>query len=413
MNGKTGYLDIIGGASGDMLLAAMVGAGLDLAALTRELHRCEPRGYAITSEAASRGAVSATLVHVRLSADAPRFEKWQDIESVISASTLPAPDITRALAVLATLRQAEAAAHGSEDSHLHELGTVDTLVDVVGSVIGLRLLGIESLYASPLPVGTGVARSSHGITAATAPATRHIILTRKIPVRSGGRGFPPGEAVTPTGAAIIATLARFTPVTIAPETVAYGAGQRDTGDFPNVLGLWVGSSEPPAKPPTIPGAATTHANPALRTGLTLLETNIDDMPAEALGFVQERLLASGALDVWFTPIQMKKNRPGVLLSVIVNDLAADNAAALVLKETTTLGIRTRPVQRYEAVRETREVETSLGRVPVKLKLIDGIVTDASPEYDHCREIALRTGLPLQEVMRRVQAEALGAVTRGP
>lgn len=392
-----------------MLLGAMAAAGLDLALLTRELESCAVSGYRITATATSRGAVQATLVQVEISGDAPRFEKWADFERTVAASSLPATDVTRAIAVFTTLKQAESAAHGSNDPHLHELGTADTFVDVVGAVIGLRLLGIERLHASPLPVGLGVAKSSHGVTAATAPATRQIIFAGKVPVRAGGANFPPGEAVTPTGAAIIATLADFRPATFVPETVAYGAGQRDTGEFPNVLGLWIGSLDAPVPPAA--HSAGVHAASKIRTGLTLLETNIDDMPGELFGYVQERLFAIGALDVWFTPIQMKKNRPGAILSAILKDSAADVAAALILKETSTLGVRTRPVQRYEAEREVRSFDTSLGRVPVKLKRVGLAVADASPEYDICREIALRTGLPLQEVMRRVQSEALAALAR--
>jgi hypothetical protein len=278
---------------------------------------------------------------------------------------------------------------------------VDTLVDVVGAVTGLRLLGIGELHASPFPSGLGISRSSHGASAATAPATQHIYLSRGVPVRTGGDSQPVGEAVTPTGAAVIATLADFGPISFSVTRIGYGAGRRNPGAYPNMLGLWVGeeATRPGAARPDIPEAQ-------LRGGLTLLETNMDDMPGEVFGFVQERLFEAGALDVWFTPIQMKKNRPGVMLSATVPADKAAAAVKVILRETSTLGVRTRSVERYEAAREVIEAVTSLGRVPVKVKRLGGEIVDASPEYEVCRGLSLKLGVPLQEVMRRVQAEAL-------
>jgi uncharacterized protein (TIGR00299 family) protein len=453
------YLDMIGGASGDMLLGALVGAGLALPRLRAELKKVPAAGYAISAEKVRRGAVDATLVRIEIDADGDPPRTWDVFARAISESKLPLADKTTASRIFQTLRDAEKAAHSvgrplpsstasrtgrlaaraekARDARLHELGSVDTLVDVLGTIIGLRLLRIDRVHASAFPASSGISKSSHGAGAATAPATRHIYLAKRVPVRAGGQGAPIGEAVTPTGAAIIATLADFRPASFTVEKVGYGAGQRDPEGYPNVLGLWLGEAfaeEHQAVPHVIlsggqgvaaaksdrsqPGHRAGNAaailslstdgsfGASLRGGLTLLETNIDDMPGELFGFVQERLFQAGALDVWFTPIQMKKNRPGVLLSALVPESGAQVAAGIILRETSTLGVRTRPVERYEAERETLAVKTTFGPIPVKLKRLGVEIVDASPEYEACREASLRTGVPLQEVMRRAQSEAL-------
>lgn len=431
MGKKIAYIDMIGGASGDMLLGALIDAGVDLKKLRAELAKAPARGYTLSAKKVRRGSVDATLVAVEIDAGGEFTRTFDGFGETVRASKLPAADKKSALAVFATLRTAETEAHSAEGApgaRLHELGSVDTLVDVLGAVIGLRLFGIERLHASPFPVSSGMSKSSHGVAAATAPATRQIYLAKGVPVRAGGDGQPVGEAVTPTGAAIVATLADFRPVSFTTGRIGYGAGRRDPAAYPNVLGLWVGetacapedsgeahgragnsanpysgrASATPAKPAAIEGAS-------LRGWLTLIETNLDDTPGEVLGFAQERLFEAGALDVWFTPIQMKKNRPGVLLSALVPDGATAACVKVVLKETSTLGVRARPVERYEAEREIIAVDSEFGRVPVKVKRLGGETVDASPEYEACREVSLRTGVTLQEVMRRVQAEAVRQV----
>lgn len=423
---RIGYLDMIGGASGDMLLGALVDAGLALQRLRTELKKVAASGYSISAEKVRRGAAYATLVRVETDADGEAPRTWRDFERAISESKLPPADKAAGRRVFQALRDAEKVAHSAgrppadavagrtagrpgrkakaARASLHELGSIDTIVDVLGAVIGLRLLQIDELHASAFPVGSGMSKSSHGTGAATAPATQQIYLAKGVPVRAGGQGAPTGEAVTPTGAAIIATLADFRPVSFTVEQVGYGAGQRDPEGYPNVLGLWVGQQVVAEERQAL---HTGNGLPApVRGGLRLLETNIDDMPGELFGFVQERLLVAGALDVWFTPIQMKKNRPGVLLSVLVPGSGANAAAEVILRETSTLGVRTRPVERYEAERETVRVTTSFGLIPVKVKRLAGQIVDASPEYESCREASLRTGVPLQEVMRRAQSDAL-------
>lgn len=385
------YLDMIGGVSGDMLLGAMVGVGLDLKELQAELDRLPDRGYRLVESRVSRGGLEAVLVDVELDENGRRKRTWDDFYSSIENSELEDSDKGLVRQIFGVLAEAEAAAHGGEagSTHLHELGTIDTLVDISAAVIGLRLLGVDRLHASAFPVGTGSSSSSHGVMGATSIATAAIYRASGAPVRAGGNQ-PVGEAVTPTGAAIVSTLAEFGPIEFSADRIGYGAGQRDPEGHANVVGLWVGEVR----------SRWGRGGPgSRRPELMELETNIDDSTGEVLGYVHELLMDLGCLDVWFTPIQMKKNRPAVMLSVLVGRDLVDEAAELILKETSTLGVRRRPVRRYEAEREIVQVDTSFGKVPVKLKKIGGEVVQVAPEYEACRKIARETGLPLAEVMR--------------
>jgi len=396
----TAFIDMIGGVSGDMLLGAMVAVGLDLDELQVELDKFTDRGYRLEKSLVSRGGLEATLVDVVLDGDGERKRTWGDFYSLIENSTLEDSDKRAIKRIFDTLAEAEAAAHGGDagSTHLHELGTVDTLVDISSTVIGMRLLGVEKIHASAFPTGTGSSSSSHGSMGATSIATAAIYKAAGAPVRAGGRQ-PVGEAVTPTGAAIVATLAEFMPVEFNADRIGYGAGQRDPEGHANVVGLWIGEGR----------SRWGRGGPGRgRRGLPEvmeLETNIDDSTGEVLGYVHELLMELGCLDVWFTPIQMKKNRPATMLSVLVGRDLVDAAAELILKETSTLGVRRRPVRRYETERQVVNVDTSLGVVPVKLKRIGDTIAQAAPEYEACKKIALETGLPLAEVMRIVVNEA--------
>ncbi|MBI4300854.1 MAG: LarC family nickel insertion protein, partial [Chloroflexi bacterium] len=265
----------------------------------------------------------------------------------------------------------------------------DAIVDIVGSVLGLRLLDIEEVYASSLPLGSGTVRAAHGALPVPAPATLELIAMAGAPVARERTGAPSGETLTPTGAAILTTLATFQRPQMTIESIGHGAGARETGDLPNVLRLWLGE-----KLEAAPSA-----------GLILLETNIDDMSPELLGFAFERLFAQGAKDVWLTPIQMKKNRPAVMLSVLAGADLEASLVEIILRETTTLGVRVRPVERHESRRESFSFESSLGTVSVKVKRLSGSPPIFAPEYEECRRLAMERGIPLQEVYRLVMAEA--------
>ena len=290
------YIDMIGGASGDMLLGAMVAVGLDIEELQAELDKLPDRGYRLVKSLVTRGGLEATLVDVELDDDGKRKRTWDDFYSSIENSSLEDADRRTIRRIFDVLAEAEASAHGGEagSTHLHELGTVDTLVDVSSAVIGMRLLGVDHLHASAFPVGSGGSSSSHGSMGATSIATAAIYKATVAPVRAGGKQ-PVGEAVTPTGAAIVSTLAVFDPVQFTAERIGYGAGQRNPEGMANVVGLWIGEAR----------SQWGRGGPGRRRPeLMELETNIDDSTGESLGYVHELLMDMGALDVWFTPIQM-------------------------------------------------------------------------------------------------------------
>lgn len=387
---RVGYIHMIGGASGDMLLGALLDAGLSAEALETELLKLPVPGCSIVAKQDQRGGLQG--IHVTLQTSAGEAESvrmgWADFESTISRSSLSPTVAQRSLAVLRRLEEAERQVHrsGAEDPspHPHELGTLDTLIDVVGTVAGLELLGIERLYAGPIPMGSGVINAAHGTLPAAAPATMALAAMANAPVTAPPNGYT-GELVTPTGAALITEIAEFTRPTMRLEKVGYGLGTRNPESYPNAVALWIGEAE----------------SAEVVGGLTLLETNMDDISPQILGYVQERLFDMGALDVWHTPIQMKKNRPGALLSVLLPTSLEEQAVTTLFQETSTLGVRRRDVQRYEAAREIRDVDTVFGRLPVKVKLLEGRVVAAAPEYDACRAIALERGIPLQEVLVQV------------
>jgi uncharacterized protein (TIGR00299 family) protein len=392
--GRTAYFDCFSGASGDMVLGALVDAGLSLDELATEVAKLGlPRdAYQLSSRRVSRAGFAAMKVEVTVN-EPPRHRSLKDILDIVYASALPQGDRERVAAVFTRLGEAEAKVHGcSLDAvELHEIGAVDAMVDVTGAVAGLRLLGIDAVYCSPLPLGSGFVQGSHGILPIPAPATLELIAAAKAPTVAGEGA--PGELVTPTGAAILTTLARFERPALQVERVGYGAGGRDLADRPNVLRLWLGETATPVRK------------------LRLVETNIDDSTPELLAYVQERLFDKGAADVWFTPVQMKKNRPGTLFSVLCDEALESTVVETLLRETSTLGVRVREVSRYEAAREVFEFESSLGQAAVKVKQLSGEPPRVSPEYEVCRRIARERSLPLAEVYRVVSLEA-EALLRG-
>lgn len=361
-------------------------------ALLDSLDKLGVGGYSVSHRPAQRGAVRGTCVSVELDESGKKPRRWQDFVEIVKRSPLDAKVVDRSCAVFRKLAEAEGAAHGSsvDEVRLHELGEVDTLVDVVGSIVGLELLGVERVYSSPLPMGSGTVRSAHGLLPVPSPATAALFTMANAPVVTPPANTPPtGEMVTPTGAALLTTLATFGQANMSLERIGYGVGSRESSHYPNVLGLWLGE----------------ETEAAYSSNLVLVETNVDDMTGELLAYVQERLFDIGARDVWFTAIQMKKNRPGTMLSVIVPSEIEAEAIDLVMKETSTLGVRVRPLTRFEAEREIVDVETSLGRVQVKVKRLKGKSVSVSPEYEDCRRIALEQGLSLQDVYGAAQREA--------
>lgn len=383
---RIAYFDCFAGASGDMILGALLDAGVQPEVWQGELTKLNLSGYELKIERVQKQSLTATAVRVRVS-EGGQERGLTEIEALIRASPLPTEVKETSVEVFRRLAEAEARVHGitPERVHFHEVGGVDAIVDIVGAVVGLRLLGVEAVYASALPLGHGFVDCAHGRLPLPAPAT--LELLRGVPVRSQD---VEGELVTPTGAAILTTLAKgfgpFPPMTV--ERIGYGAGQRDF-PFPNLLRLLVGS--------------TSAGLDARLETLTLLEANIDDLNPEFYGHLMERLFTAGALDVYLTPVQMKKNRPGVLLSVACPPAKAEALAALVFAETTTIGLRRQEVQRWALARERVEVETPYGSVGVKVARLGGKVMTASPEYEDCRRLALERGVPLKEVYAAAEA----------
>lgn len=388
---SSAYFHCIGGASGDMILGSIVDAGIPLGSLVEALDKLNVSGYELSHQRAQRGGVNGSHVVVTMDDEGKRKRTWQSFVETTRASSLSAEVIERSCAVFQRLAEAEASVHGTtpDQIHLHELGEIDTLVDVVGSVAGLEMLGIDRLYASAFPAGSGVIHSEHGVLPVPSPATVALFAMARAPVvPAPGGGAETGEMVTPTGAAILTTLATFRQPSLIVEKIGYGLGTRESRLYPNALALWLGEET---------GAVYTSNH-------TIIETNIDDMTGEALGFVQEKLFAMGASDVWFTPIQMKKNRPATMLSAIVPTDLESQAVAAIIRETSTLGVRIRPLQRYESERDHVTVTTSLGDVKVKVKKVSGVVASVSVEYDDCHQIASDNDIPFLEVHRRVQRE---------
>jgi uncharacterized protein (TIGR00299 family) protein len=385
---RVAYFDCFSGASGDMILGALIDAGLAFEALEAEVRKLSlPAGaFRIEASAVQRAGFAATKLDVHVD-EPPRHRSLAEVLGIVRGSALPAGDVERIEAVFRALGEVEAKVHGSsvEDVELHEVGAVDAMVDVTGCVVGLRLLGVEQVYASPLPLGHGEGRGSHGALPLPAPATLELVARAGAPIVEGEG--PRGELVTPTGAALLTTLARFERPAMRLERVGYGAGGRDPAGRPNVLRLWLGETEMAGR------------------RMRVIETNIDDMTPELLAYAQESLMAAGAADVWFTPIQMKKSRPATMLSVLCQEALESTLVTLLLRETSTLGVRVRDVARYEAEREVFEFESSLGRAAVKVKRLPGEPPRVAPEYEVCRALAQSHALPLAEVYRTIAAEA--------
>ena len=390
---RVAYIQPIGGASGDMLLAALLDLGLGLEVLREDLAKLQLSGWDISVAQETRKEVRGAKLSVKV-ADAARYSPRWFLDTV-AGSGLSQRAKDRSCQVLENLWRAEARVHGepAESLKLEELGSIDTLVDVVGFVTGLDRLGVDSVYAAPLVLGASEPPRWQGGYSNPAPATLELVAMAGAPVAEDRDIFKgAGELTTPTGAALMTSLAEFHRPAFSVEAVGVGLGSKDPENFPNVVRVWLGDA-------ASSGFAPRQGN------IVLLETNMDDVTGVVVGYAQERLFDLGALDVWYSPIQMKKNRPGVVLSALIPAELEEAACELVLRETPTLGVRTRPVERYAAERRNVALESSLGMVSVKVKYVGGKAIGAAPEYEDCRRIAVETDIPLQEVHRRVSEEA--------
>ena len=392
---RIAYIQPIGGASGDMMLGALTDLGMPIEHLEAELGKLNVGGYRLEARQETRCEMRGTYLKVDLE-DQTRYSPKQLLETV-AGSSLSESVKDRSSQVLNGLWAAECRVHGETQDilELEELGSVDTLVDVVGSAIGFEYLEVAGIHAGPLVIGNATPPRWAGGYSNPAPATLELIAAAGAPVVGDKAMYEDaGELTTPTGAALITTLADFSRPTFNVGRVGLGLGTKDPTGFPNALRVWLADL-----------AQAEAASSVIQGEVVLLETNLDDVSGLVLGYTQERLFAIGALDVWNTPIQMKKNRPGTILSVLVPKDKEREASELILRETPTLGIRTRPVDRYVADRKMVTIETSLGPVIVKVKLLDGAAISAAPEPDEVRRIALETGMPFQEVYQRTTEAA--------
>jgi pyridinium-3,5-bisthiocarboxylic acid mononucleotide nickel chelatase len=389
------YLDLPSGVSGDMLLGCLIDAGWPVDELRGTIDRLKlpPGEWAVRVETVQKHSFRATQVDV-LFEEGRHDRRLDDVRAIIESSDLPEGVRSKAIAVFTRLASAEAKVHGTsiDQVHFHEVGAIDAIIDVVGVVSGFHDLGVERIFASPLPLGPGWTGGAHGRIPLPAPATLELLAAVNAPTRPAPG---PGELVTPTGAALLAELATFEQPAMRLSRIGVGAGQRDC-PWPNVARLWLGEPEPSS-----------------RGGLVQLETNIDDMNPQLYPAVSDALFAAGAKDVWLTPIQMKKGRPGVLLGVLG---PADREAALadvILRQTTTLGVRVHAIRhRHEARRELRTAQTPFGPVAVKLKWVGEELVGAAPEFDECRKLAEAAGVPVRTVHEAAAVAARAMLPTG-
>jgi pyridinium-3,5-bisthiocarboxylic acid mononucleotide nickel chelatase len=390
------YFDCFSGISGDMTLGALLDAGCDLARLRADLQSLQVPGWEISSEKVWKNGMAATYAKVKTE-DQTKHRSLTDILEILKNSRLDDQVRDRATAIFSRLGEAEAKVHDVpvEKIHFHEVGAVDAIIDIVGACIGFHQLGIEKFACSPLNVGGGTAKMAHGVLPVPAPATATLLKGK--PTYSNG---VQRELVTPTGAAIVATLCDHfgpqPPMTVS--AIGYGAGTADLEGQPNVVRIMIG--QPAEK--LVAG---------FDEEISVIEANLDDMNPQIYGYFLEKALAAGALDVYTTPVQMKKNRPGTLLTVLCKPQDASALTTLIFAETTTFGVRTTTAQRRILPREHVSVSTSYGDVRVKLSRINGRIQHAAPEFDDCRKLAVEKNVPLQQVineaLRRYQEGAKG------
>ena len=382
---KLAYFDCIAGASGDMILGALLDAGLPEETLRQRLAALHLQDFDLRCRRVDKQGFSAVKVDVAVKDDVPA-RHLPDIEAIVNGSDLSPSIKEQAIAIFRRLGEVEAAIHGVplEQVHLHELGGVDTIVDVVGVLCGLEASGIEQVIVSPLPLGRGFVRGAHGQIPLPAPAT--LALLKNVPLVGSDLDI---ELVTPTGAVLLSSLAAgFGPIPpMTLETIGYGAGGRDL-PIPNLLRILIGQAA--------------DDSPDTVETLIVLETNIDDLNPEIYDYVMNRLFEAGALDVFLSPLQMKKNRPAILLRVLCRPRQAEALKRLLFAETSTLGIRQQMVSRYSLARSTRSVATPYGPVRVKVAHLADGSTRAAPEYEDCRRLAAANNVPLRQVYRAAE-----------
>jgi uncharacterized protein (TIGR00299 family) protein len=384
---RIAYLDTVAGIAGDMTLGACIDAGVDLEDLRSRLARVPLEGYELQAVRVKKHGIAAVHVDVIVGSEQRRHRHLKDILSIIEGSSMEPRAAGRARAVFSAIAAAEAHVHGTtvDRVHFHEVGAVDSIVDIIGTALCLEILGIERIYSSPVKVGGGgEIQTEHGLMPVPTPAT--LELLKGYPTVLTGVGM---ELTTPTGAALVAALSAgvLDAEVFRPLSVGYGAGTRDVPGLPNLLRIIVAD---------MPSAEETDE-------VLIVETDIDDMNPQIYPVVLDALLASGARDAYLTPVVMKKGRPGIHLTAVVDPPLLDECVRLLLRQTSTIGVRSHRAQRRKLPREERVVRTSFGPVRVKVVDRDGS-SGVAAEFDDCRRIAEERGIPLREVMQAVDRE---------
>jgi uncharacterized protein (TIGR00299 family) protein len=389
---RQAYLDCSSGISGDMFLAALLDAGMDPRRLLDELKKIPLGFYKLKRTRAMRGGLAGTRVEIEIPGEQPH-RKLDDIEELLGEAALADAVKQKALKIFRRLAEVEGKLHNrpAREVHFHEVGAVDAILDIVGACLGMEALEIADLVCSPLNVGGGRVEAAHGSLPVPAPATAELLAG--IPIYSTGAE---AELVTPTGAAIVSMLASgFGPMPpMKVERIGYGAGEKEVPGLPNLARLFVGESVEVVK--AQPGAAGDEL-------VSVIEANLDDMSPQLYGFLVEQALAAGALDVTCHAVQMKKNRPGLQVTILCAPETSEAMAQLVFEQTTTIGLRIYEARRKVLEREWVTVETAFGPVRIKVAKREGKVMNAAPEYDDCQRIASEKGVPLKQVILAAQA----------
>jgi hypothetical protein len=426
---RIAYFDCFHGAAGDMLLASLLDAGLNKTALEEVLALLPLTGYRLEHQQVVERHISGSRLTVVVEQPQP-FRTWADLRNMLKKSDLPERTRRWALGAFERLAQAEATVHGTsvEYVHFHEVGALDSIIDMVGFCAGLEILGIEQIYASPLPLGSGWVSTQHGLLPVPAPATMEVLATVHAPVVHAASA---GEILTPTAAALLAELAEFTQPALHLHRIGYGFGQK-TFDRLNGLRVWIGKKigGEHAQPTHAHGHSHEHthahehehehghehSHPAqpvpdhtqtstVQEQVVELCCNLDDATGEVIAYTVEQLLAAGALDAWSAPLTMKKGRPAVQLSCLALPTDVDTLAHLLLRETTTFGVRWQTMERLAVGRQFVSVATPWGSLHIKQKVLDGKIHTSMPEYEECAALARTHNIPLATVQAHALARA--------
>jgi len=378
------YFDCFSGISGDMILGALLDLGFPYSELRAGLESLPLNNYTTEAYLEKRMNLKGTRFQVHLSTTEASARTFKDIKALIEGSKINAFVKEKSIQIFQCLAKAEAHIHlkDIDEVHFHEVGATDSIIDIVGSVLGIQSLGIEEIICSPLPLGSGFVKCQHGSLPLPSPATVEIL--KDVPVYGSGSK---GELVTPTGAAIIATMGNsFGPMPLLKiKKGGYGVGEKKLPDIPNMLRIILGWKE----------------TQLFQERVVEIQTNIDDMNPELYEYIMDLLFKKGALDVLINPVQMKKNRPGVLLKVIAFEKDKENLIRTIFQETTTLGIRCNTVERFQLPRKTKKIKTPWGEVRIKMVVSTDGKKEVSPEYEDCKRIAQEKNIPLRRVYREI------------